>query len=66
METAIDALTDEAAMDILNVRRTIAKIYDMVKDDPMMREQMEEITDEAWNLYSLVNRFANNYHLEKY
>jgi hypothetical protein len=62
MNTAIDALTDEAAVDILNARRTIARLYDIVKDDPFMRTQVEEMTDHAWNLYSLVNRFANEYH----
>jgi len=62
MSTAIDALTDEVSVDILNARRTIAKLYDIVKEDPHMRAQVEEMTDHAWNLYSLVNRFANEYH----
>ena len=62
MSTAIDALTDEAAVDILNARRTIARLYDIVKEDPHMRAQVEEMTDHVWNLYSLVNRFANEYH----
>lgn len=65
MSTAVDELTDEVAVDILNARRTIARLYDVVKDDPFMRTQVEEMTDVAWNLYSLVNRFANEYHANR-
>lgn len=62
MSTTIDALTDEICVDLLNVRRTISRLYDEVKENPARRAQVEKMVNDSYELYSYVNSFMQEYY----